>query len=49
METLELPVLEQAEEDSSRQAEDIDLAVFRLWRDACRLDHGADENPQAPE
>ena len=49
METLELPELEQIDQTSTSLEEDIDLAAFRLWREASRLENSVDEGPQAPE
>ena len=49
METLELPELEQMDQASTSLEEDIDLAAFRLWQEASRLENGVDEGPQAPE
>jgi hypothetical protein len=40
METIELPVLEELQEEEAPQAtfteEEIDLAAFQLWREASR-------------
>ncbi len=49
METLELPELEDVDRVSSSLEEDIDLAAFRLWRDASRLENGVDEDSQTEE
>lgn len=48
METLELPVLEHPAETPAIE-DDIDLAAFRLWREASRLGTGTEEDPQPVE
>jgi len=49
METLELPELEDVDQGSSSVEDDIDLAAFRLWQEASRLENGVDGDSQAPE
>jgi len=49
METLELPELEEVEQPSSSLGDEIDLAAFRLWREASRLENGVDEDAQPSE
>jgi hypothetical protein len=45
METLELPVIESEEAAPVDLAEnEMDLAAFRLWRTASRLDEPEDSN-----
>jgi hypothetical protein len=44
METLELPVLEDLEQNSPSLDKDIDLDAFLLWREASRLDNNTDED-----
>jgi len=48
METLELPVLEEAPE-SSHVEDHIDLAAFRLWQEASRVETGPDEDSPPAE
>jgi len=48
MEAVELPVLEEAVE-SSHVEDNIDLAAFRLWREASRLENTSEEDPPAVE
>lgn len=45
METLELPVLDELEDTASQVERDIDLAAFRLWREASRLNEADEELP----
>jgi len=49
METLELPELEDMEEPSSSLGDEIDLAAFRLWREASRLENGVEEDAPPSE
>lgn len=48
MEVMEMPVLEEEEQQSLSQIEeDIDLAALQCWREASRPDFTADENPES--
>jgi len=48
METLELPVLEHPAETPALE-DDIDLAAFRLWREASRPVPAAEDDVQPAE
>ena len=50
METLELPVLDELEENQwsdppppKMEEQPMDIAAFKLWREASRLDNTSDE------
>jgi len=46
MEVIELPVLEEIDENLTQIEEDIDLTALRYWREASRPDLVADESPE---
>jgi hypothetical protein len=49
METLELPVVEELEENAPWLDHEVDLAAFRLWREASRSETGVEESSPAAE
>jgi hypothetical protein len=49
METLELPVMEEQEEETPWQEHEIDLAAYQLWREASRLGSTLDDESPAAE